>query len=522
MTTSGLPVSRRAVLGGTAAAAAAATIAPASSAWAKPVRLDYPFTLGVASGDPEPGAVVLWTRLAPEPFATSHGMRGADEVPVRWEVANDEAMTHVVRSGQVTAYAAWAHSVHVDATGLQPASEYWYRFEAAGHVSPVGRTRTAPAAGADVSGITFASVSCQAFDNGFFTSYPHIVEDDPDFVLHLGDYVYEYGVGPTSGYRGVPAPKIVQQAPGTLAEWRATHALYKQDPHLQEAHRLLPFVLTWDDHEYMNDYAGTAVRHGDGGPSPQRAAAYQAYWEHQPLRAAARLKSGEYLVYRRLAFGSLLQLDMLDGRQYRSIPPCGWGEAQACEAAYDPAITMLGTAQEEWLYAGLSSGARWNAFGNNVMIARLDHDGAAGDLLWNDAWDGFPAARNRLLAEVVARDVRNAVFVTGDWHSTFVNDVKQDFDAPDSPVVASEFVGTSVTTNGDGLVYGPYYGPMIGFNPHIKYFEGDRRGYQRHTLTADAWRTDLVMVDRVGTPTSAASVLGSWVVQDGVPGPVQA
>ena len=142
------------------------------------------------------------------------------------------------------------------------------------------------------------------------------------------------------------------------------------------------------------------------------------------------------------------------------------------------------------------------------MIARLDHDGAAGDLFWNDAWDGFPAARNRLLDQVVARDVRNAVFVTGDWHSTFVNDVKQDFDAPDSPVVATEFVGTSVTTNGDGIVYGPYYGPMIGFNPHIKYFDGDRRGYQRHTLTADAWRTDLVMVDRVGTPTSPASVLG--------------
>ena len=178
------------------------------------------------------------------------------------------------------------------------------------------------------------------------------------------------------------------------------------------------------------------------------------------------------------------------------MPPCGWGEAQACEAAYDPAITMLGARQEQWLYAGLSSGTRWNAFGNNVMIARLDHDGAAGDLLWNDAWDGFPAARNRLLDEVVARDVHNAVFVTGDWHSTFVNHVKQDFDAPDSPVVASEFVGTSVSTNGDGIVYGPYYGPMIRFNPHIKYFDGDRRGYQRHTLTADTWRTDLVMVDR--------------------------
>ena len=522
MTNSGTSISRRAVLGGTAAAAAAVTLAPATSAWARPVRLDYPFTLGVASGDPEPGSVVLWTRLAPEPFASSHGMRGVDEVQVRWQVATDEAMTQVVRSGEVTTYAAWAHSVHVDASGLLPGGEYWYRFEAAGHVSPVGRTRTAPAPGAAVAGLSFASVSCQAYDNGFFTSYPHIVEDDPDFVLHLGDYVYEYGVGPTAGYRQTPVPGIVQKRPDTLAQWRATHALYKLDPSLQEAHRLLPFVLTWDDHEYMNDYAGTAAPAKDGGDLPARARAYQAYWEHQPLREAVRMKSGEYRVYRRLAFGSLLQLDMLDGRQYRSIPPCGWGEAQACEAAYDPAITMLGSAQEQWLYAGLSSSTRWNAFGNNVMVARLDHDGAAGDLLWNDAWDGFPAARNRLLDQVVARDVRNAVFVTGDWHSTFVNDVKQDFDRPDSPVVASEFVGTSVTTNGDGIVYGPYYGPMVQFNPHIKYFDGDRRGYQRHTLTADAWRTDLVMVDRVGTPTSPASVLGSWVVQDGVPGPIPA
>ncbi len=522
MTTSGFSLSRRAVLGGSAAAAAAATIVPATSAWAKPVRLDYPFTLGVASGDPEPRSVVLWTRLAPEPFQPGHGMRGHDKVHVRWEVATDEAMTHVVRRGQAMTYAAWAHSVHVEAQALRPSSEYFYRFEVAGHVSPVGRTRTAPALGSAVAAVSFATVSCQAYDYGFFTSYPHIVEDDPDFVLHLGDYVYEYGVGPTSGNRNTPAPEIVRTAPHTLEEWRATHALYKQDPSLQEAHHRLPFVVTWDDHEYFNDYAGGSPPPPNGGPSPERAAAYQAYWEHQPIRAAARMKSGEYRVYRRLSFGTLLQLDIIDGRQYRSAPPCGWGEAQACEAAYDPAITMLGTAQEEWLDAGLSSGARWNAFGNNVMMARLDHDGAAGDLLWNDAWDGFPAARNRLLDQVVARDVRNAVFVTGDWHSTFVNDIKQDFDAPDSPVVASEFVGTSVSTNGDDIVYGPYYGPMIGFNPHIKYFDGDRRGYQRHVVDADTWRTDLVMVDSVGTPTSPASVLGSWVVQDGVPGPVPA
>ncbi len=519
MNASATPLHRRTVLGGTAVGVALVAV-PATAAWAKPRHFDYPFTLGVASGDPEPTAVVLWTRLAPKPFDVGHGMSGLNEVEVRWKVATDEGMTDVVAQGTTATFNAWAHSVHVEAKGLAPGRVYHYQFEAGGHVSPVGRTKTAPAPGSAVGGVSFASVSCQAYDYGYFTSYPHIVADDPDFVMHLGDYVYEYGMSATAGNRGTPVPAIVQGAPKTLREWRATHALYKLDPDLQEAQRLLPFVVTWDDHEYFNDYAGDAPTAPGGANSGPRAAAYQAYWEHQPLRAAARFKSGEIRLYRRLAFGSLLQVDMLDGRQFRSVPPCGWGEAQACEAAYDPAITMLGTAQEQWLYAGLGSGAHWNAFGNNVMVGRLDHDGAAGDLLWNDAWDGFPAARNRLLDQVVDRDVRNAVFVTGDWHSTFVNDVKQNFDAPDSPVVATEFVGTSISTNGDGPVYGPYYGPMIGFNPHIKFFDGDRRGYQRHTLTADAWRTDLVMVDRVGTPTSPASVLKSFVVQDGVPGAV--
>ncbi|MEO5852066.1 MAG: alkaline phosphatase D family protein [Nocardioides sp.] len=517
------PLSRRLVLGGAATAGATIALTAPAPAWAKPVKIDYPFTLGVASGDPEPTGVVLWTRLAPKPYDGGHGMRGLDEVRVRWEVAEDERMRRVVDRGQTSTYDLWAHSVHVEARGLEPGREYWYRFEAGGHLSPVGRTKTAPAAGQATARLSFASVSCQAYDFGFFTSYPHIVEDDSDFVMHLGDYVYEYGMSATAGNRGTQVPEVVQRAPRTLREWRATHALYKADPDLQAAHARLPFVTTWDDHEYINDYAGAAPDEFGGGPSVVRSAAYQAYWEHQPLRAAARFKSGEIRLYRRLAFGDLLQVDMLDGRQFRSVPPCGWGEAQACEAAYDPAITMLGTAQEQWLYAGLSgSGPRWNAFGNNVMIARLDHDGDLGDLLWNDAWDGFPAARTRLLDQVVQRQVRNPVFITGDWHSTFVNDIRQDFDVPDSPVVATEFVGTSISTNGDGIVYGPYYGPMVTFNPHIKYFDGDRRGYQRHTLTPDAWRTDLVMVDTVTRPTSRASVLRSFVVEDGRPGAVLA
>jgi alkaline phosphatase D len=522
MSISGTPLTRRLLLG-SAASATLLGAAPATAAWAKPARIDHPFALGVASGDPEPTTVVLWTRLAPQPFDGGHGMRGLDEVSVRWRVAEDEGMTRLVRSGSVRTFDAWGHSVHVEAKGLLPGREYWYQFETAGHLSPVGRTRTAPAPGAPVSALTFASVSCQAYDSGFFTSYPHIVEDDPDFVMHLGDYVYEYGMSATAGNRGTRVPEVVQRRPRTLREWRATHALYKSDPHLQAAHQRIPFITTWDDHEYVNDYAGAAPDEYGGGPSAARAAAYQAYWEHQPLRAAARFKSGEIRLYRRLAFGDLLQVDMLDGRQFRSVPPCGWGEAQACASAYDPAITMLGAAQEQWLYAGLgSAGARWNAFGNNVMIARLDHDGDLGDLLWNDAWDGFPAARKRLTDVWAGAGVSNPVAVTGDWHSTFVNDIHADFDQPSSLVVGTEIVGTSISSNGDGEVYGPYYGPMIKYNPHIKFFDGDRRGYMRCTVEPSQMRADFRTVPTVSRPDAPESTYASFVIEDGRPGAAQA
>jgi alkaline phosphatase D len=268
----------------------------------------------------------------------------------------------------------------------------------------------------------------------------------------------------------------------------------------------------------QNDYANTQSQY-EGDISALRAAAYQAWYEHQPVRAPARPGGDGPRLYRRLAWGSLAQLDLVDGRQYRSVPPCGWGEAQACEEGYDPAITMLGAEQEAWLYSGLaSSRARWNILGNNVMLGRLDHDGTAGDLLWHDAWDGFPAARNRLTATWARHNVSNPVVVTGDWHSTFVNDILRDFDDPSSPVVATEFVGTSISSNGDGEVYGPYYGPMIRFNPHIKFFDGDRRGYVRCLVKRSEMRADLRIVSTVSRPDAPESTYASFVVESGRPG----
>ena len=477
----------------------------------------YPFRLGIASGDPTPDGVVLWTRLAPEPFERFGGMP-ATAVGVEWKLAEQPSMRGVVRTGRALAMPRLAHSVHVEVDGLEPDREYYYQFKYRGDLSPVGRTRTAPAPGTRLNSFSFAFASCQAWQDGYYPAYRHMAQEDLDLVVHLGDYVYEGDIAPDGGYRDRWVPDVAQPAPQSLRQWRARYALYKTDPNLQRAHARFPWVVTWDDHEVVNDYAADQSQY-TGDISALRANAYQAYYEHQPLRARS-IPRGEHLrLYRRLSFGNLAKFHVIDGRQYRDVPPCGWGEAPACDAAYDPSISMLGEQQERWLYGGLErSRARWDVLANNVMMARLDHDGAAGEKLWHDAWDGFPAARNRLTWRFAHADVRNPVLITGDWHSTFVNDILLNFDRPDSRVVATEFVGTSISSNGDVPVYGPYYGPMIKYNPHIKFFEGDKRGYVRCTVTPEQWRTDLRMVRTVSRPDAPAYTLASFVVEDGKPG----
>ena len=487
-----------------------------AEATTRPYGGDYPFRLGVASGEPTHHGFVLWTRLAPWPLQPGGGMRPR-KVPVQWQVAADPRFRRIVRRGTAWALPQLAHSVHVDVNGLPPDREWFYRFRYRHDVSPVGRTRTAPRPWGHSGRLSFASVSCQAWADGYYPSYRHIADEDFDFVLHLGDYVYEGGIPADGGYRQTPTPDTVRDAPRDLERWRLQYALYKRDANLRAAHARFPFIVTWDDHEVQNDYANTESQY-EGDISALRAAAYQAWYEHMPVSVRSRPDADGPQIYRRLKWGRLAQLDVVDGRQYRSVPPCGWGEADACTGGYDPSITMLGRRQERWLYDGFaSSQARWNLLGSNVMLARLDHDGDAGERLWHDAWDGYPAARNRL-ADAWSRHTRNAVAVTGDWHSTFVNDIKRNFDRPGSPTVATEFVGTSISSNGDGDVYGPYYGPMIPFNPHIKFFDGDRRGYLRCEVTRNEMRADLQVVSTVSRPDAPESTYASFVVQDGTPG----
>jgi alkaline phosphatase D len=515
------PWSRRrflSAMGGVAGLAALAQVPLERGALgAPPGTGGYPFSLGVASGDPAPDGFVLWTRLAPDPLTHDGGMP-PQPVAVDWKVAANEAMTDVVQHGVTRALPGLAHSVHVEPAGLLPDREYWYQFRYGEHVSPVGRTRTTAALDAPVSSLSFAFASCQHWASGYYSPYHHLAEDDLDFVVHLGDYVYEDGVPANGGYRRTLVPAQLGTHCRTLDRWRLQYALYKSDPDLQRAHARFPWIVTWDDHEVQNDYAADTSQY-NGNIRQLRAAAYQAYYEHQPLRRASIPTTAEMRLYRGFSYGNLARFSVLDGRQYRSVPPCGWGEAPACDAAYDPSVTMLGPEQESWLLAGLAaSRTTWNVLANNVMMARLDHDGPAGDVLWHDAWDGFPAARTRITDHLASALVRNPVVITGDWHSTFVNDIKRDFDDPDSAVVATEFVGTSISSNGDGIVYGPYYGPMVRYNPHIRYFDGDRRGYVRCALDQSHWRTDLRMVTTVSRPDAPAYTLASFVVEDGLTG----
>ena len=520
---SGKVVDRRRFLAFSAALAGTAAYAQLRGdlAQAAPRLSGYPFRLGVASGDPTPGGVSLWTRLAPEPLVEGGGMPPKD-IRVRWQVATDSRFRHVARSGTAAALPELGHSVHVDVRGLRPGRQYYYRFLTNSDASPVGRAKTVPDARARVSELAFAFASCQKWDDGYYSAYRRMAEEDIELVIHLGDYIYEYGVG-SGGVRNANLPASFAPECVTLERYRLQHSLYKTDPDLQEAHRLFPWIVTWDDHEVANDYSGVYPEWADTSPEfvRRRAAGYQAFFENMPVPLSAKPKRGGVQLYRRLEYGNIAQFNVLDTRQYRTDNPCGDGEQPPCDAGFDPDATMTGHTQERWLLKGLErSRARWNVIAQGLMMGELKHD-AEGNRFWQDAWDGWPGQRARILERVTDANVRNPVVLTGDWHSTFVNDLKVDFGDEDAPVVATEFVGTSISSNGDVPVYGPYYGPMIPFNPHIKFFDGDRRGYVRCKLDKDEWRTDLRMVSTVSTPDAPVATFASFVVEDGQPGAEQ-
>jgi alkaline phosphatase D len=451
---------------------------------AQPKFSAYPFSLGVASGEPYPRSVVLWTRLAPDPL--NGGGMPSENVPVQWQIATDEKMTRVVRSGTVYAIPELGHSVHVVVSGLQPARWYWYQFKVGNEVSPIGRTRTAPALGQRIEQFRFAFASCQNWQDGYFAAYKHMAEEELDLVVHLGDYIYE---GPAQ------ADRIRQHngpEPVTLEEYRNRHALYKSDTNLQAVHAAFPWAVTWDDHEVDNNWADEIPQDPELQPRDQflarRAAAFQAYYEHMPLRPFSKPEGIDLQLYRRLTFGDLVEFNVLDTRQYRTDQPCNDGIKPRCDQTYDPAATLTGAEQEKWLFEGLDrSKARWNVLAQQIVFTQ--HDWTAGeDSAFNvDAWDGYVAARQRILDFLNQRRPSNPIVITGDTHSSWVSDLLADFNNPSSPVVGTEFVGTSITS---GFGASDRIEAALPESPWVKYFNGRQRGYVVCDLTRERWRSD--------------------------------
>jgi len=515
----------------------AAGLRPAVASGAPFSPSPAPFTLGIASGDPTPDSVVLWTRLANDPL--HGGGMPPEPIPVAWEVATDERMRHVVRRGVVIAWPAFAHTVHAHVRGLEPDHWYWYRFRVGGEASPIGRTRTFPEPGSAPERMRLAFASCQHFEQGFYTAWEHLAGEDLDFVIHLGDYVYEDGASPEGPRQHVSGETM------TLADYRNRHAQYKGDANLQAAHARFPFIVTWDDHEVENNYARFTSEDNDTpGRTPvppevfrqRRVRAYRAYFEHMPLRARATPDGASLRLFRRFRFGRRAQFSVLDTRQFRSNQPCGGtpdefppppGDdvASACGRERDPAATMTGAAQEDWLLQGLaSSRAQWNVIAQQVMVTRVNFAPTLPTPVFNmDAWDGYVAARNRLLGFVRDRGVPNVVVLTGDIHSSWVADLKANFDEPGSPVVATELVGTSISSD-----FAPPFVAAIEAalqhpsNDHVKFFNGDFRGYVRCDVDAERWRADFRAVATVLAASSPVVTLASFEVLDGVPGAVPA
>ncbi|RAO33860.1 Alkaline phosphatase [Micromonospora noduli] len=495
------------VLGGLVTAGVAVT--PRQGARA---AVPYPFKLGVASGDPAPDSVVLWTRLAPSPLNADGqgGMANAD-VTVEWQVSTTDRFTSLVASGSVVARYADAHSVHAIAGGLAADSDYYYRFRAQGQISPVGRTRTAPAPSAFGRDLVMAFASCAHYEAGYYTAYRRMAEDNPGLILHLGDYIYEGGVGSSTVRQHVGAEIV------SLADYRRRYALYKSDPDLQAAHAAAPWLVVPDDHEVENNYANM-VRN-DSSPTltaaqwtARRTAAYRAYYENMPLRPASAANGNSIPLYRRVRWGQLATFHMLDTRQFRDDQACGDGW-KVCADADLASRSLTGATQEAWLLDGLAQRyGTWDILGQQVFFAQqLDANGAAS----MDAWDGYRASRSRIQTGWQQRGVRNPLVLTGDVHRSWANDLKADYANPSSATIGTELVCTSISSTGNGS--GSTTVPNAAANPHLKFYS-DRRGYVRTTISRSQVRADFRAVNTVTEHGAAASTVRSFVILDGQPG----
>ncbi len=520
-----MPTRRHFLLDSARLSAALSSVSLAACASAK--KGPYPFSLGVASGSPLPDSVILWTRILSDPLGAAPTAPVA--MPVRWEVAGDEAFRTIAASGTAVAAPELAHSVHVDVKGLAPDRPYWYRFMLGDAVSPVGRTRTAPGRDSMPGVLKLAVASCQHWEFGSYAAHRHIAAVAPDLVVFLGDYIYEWGPYQLRH----PTRAVRSNESFTLDDYRKRYAQYKSDPDLQAAHHAAPWIVTWDDHEVGNDYAGLRDERLAADFAARRAAAYQAFYEHMPLRLPQVRRDGFGAVplFQRYDWGRLARFHVLDDRQYRSPQVCAKSStrggsnavfARGCEALRDPRRTMLGGEQEAWLESGLAtSRAKWNILAQQTLMAQSSsvpvltpEDGR----FWTDGWDGYPAARRRLLDTIVKHGAHNPLVLGGDVHTFYATSLRPDFSRPVSkqnPVVATEFVGTSVTS---GSRPQERTVAQMDNNPHMLYGRSDKRGYLLLEITPKQAVARCMGLDDVHDAKSAIAQLAAFRVDDGMAG----
>lgn len=519
-----MPLDRRGLLAVGGGLLLAGGAAP-SPLWAQARLADDPFTQGVASGDPAPDGFVIWTRLAPRP-AEEHGGMPMRTVLVRWEVAEDDAFSRIVRTGDAPAYPELGHSVHVELDGLKPSRPYWYRFQIDTARSPVGMVRTAPALDALPQRLRIGLAGCQQYEVGFYGAYGYLAQEpDLDFIYHYGDYIYEGPGGRGGKLSGRNERFLARPLTGdllySLDDYRRRYAQYKTDPDLQAAHAAAAFIVSYDDGDVANDFVGDLDPRGSPPEvfALRRAAAMQAWYENMPVRRAQFPKAGGPTVYRRLEFGQLMRMHVLDTRAYRSHRACVKPNDKLCGPSPDGTVSMLGGAQEAWLDSGLSRTHRWNFIGQQVLVMPMSGEADGEGLL--TGWNAYPEARARLGQTIAEQGLTNVVIASGGGHQHFIGNVPLDPTAPDRNPVAAEFHGTSITSAGDGEPHRAESAGLLAGSPNLAFINA-QRGYQVFDVTPDAWKTTVKVIDRVQTRGGALSTVAEFHVRPDAPGAMRA
>jgi alkaline phosphatase D len=468
----------------------------------------YPFTLGVASGDPTANSVVLWTRLAPEPLNDSTLV---DEFSVAWVIASDLALTQVVQAGQVMALPGNAHCVHVEPTKLQANTLYYYQFEAQGASSPIGRTKTLPQPGNMLEKFSIALTSCMEYSLGYFSALRDLVVQQPDLVIHNGDYIYEAPSGTLRPYPILPEAR-------TLADYRSLYAQYRQDAALREAHALFPWIVLWDDHEVVNDSgpnhylpSSRNAAMSDTEYQLRRRAAAKAFLEHMPLRAAlpGRDREGP-IFYERKVIGNLLELNCLDVRSYRDTPVCIENQSMGfadCADAHDPARSMLGENQEHWLYENFATAnCRWNCLVQTTVMAPFDRKAGQEVDFETDGWDNYAANRDRIMQHIEQHDIQNCVALGGNIHAWYAGIVGTEL---------TEIVTTSITASGGGSERYDDVNGRRDENPGMQFFENRYHGYTLLEFDQNRVSVTLRTVSDIEVEDSPVGTLATMFIDDG-------